>query len=310
MSKQWLVGIGIAVFLLTSCTTQSPTSFSSLTEARQNFKTSLRSLKTESQDIEIPPNNIFQIVKYPTVNGELPAYLSTDRRDGKKYPAIIWITGGDCNSIGDVWSPAPRKNDQTASAFRKAGIIMMFPSLRGGNNNPGKKEGFLGEVDDLVAAVKYLQTQNNIDPTRIYLGGHSTGGTMALLVAEYSTLFRGIFAFGPIDDVSGYGDDSGFLPFDTSNQNEVRVRSPKYWLSSIKSPTWIFEGDRHGNIESLRSMAQISNNLQAHFLEVKGADHFSILAPTTESIANKIILDTGEKTNIAFSAEELNRPFR
>ena len=24
--------------------------------------------------------------------------------DGKKHPAIIWITGGDCNSIGDVWS--------------------------------------------------------------------------------------------------------------------------------------------------------------------------------------------------------------
>ena len=39
--------------------------------------------------------------------GKLAAYLSSSDDDGQKHPAIIWITGGDCNSIGDVWSPAP-----------------------------------------------------------------------------------------------------------------------------------------------------------------------------------------------------------
>ena len=34
---------------------------------------------------------------------------------------------------------------------------MMFPSLRGGNNNPGSKEGFFGEVDDVLAAADLLQ---------------------------------------------------------------------------------------------------------------------------------------------------------
>src|SRR2546430_17631493 len=105
----------------------------------------------------------------------MAAYLSPDPRDGKKHPAIIWITGGDCNSIGDVWSPAPRANDQTASAFWKAGIIMMFPSLRGGNDNPGLKEGFFGEVEDILAAADFLAKQEDVDAKRNYLGGPRPG---------------------------------------------------------------------------------------------------------------------------------------
>ena len=60
----------------------------------------------------------------------------------------------------------------------------MFPSLRGGNDNPGRREGFFGEVDDILAATDYLARQPHVDPKRIYLGGHSTGGTMVMLVAE------------------------------------------------------------------------------------------------------------------------------
>ena len=89
---------------------------------------------------------------------------------------------------------------------------MMFPALRGGNDNPGIKEGFLGEVDDVLAAAALLRRQPYVDPDRIYLGGHSTGGTMVLIVAELSDRFRAIFSFGPADDVRGYPDQ--FTPFD------------------------------------------------------------------------------------------------
>ena len=78
---------------------------------------------------------------------------------------------------------------------------MMFPSLRGGNDNPGKKEGFLGEVNDVLAASEFLSRQEYVDPDRIYLGGHSTGGTLALLVAASTDKYRAVFSFGPNDDV-------------------------------------------------------------------------------------------------------------
>jgi dipeptidyl aminopeptidase/acylaminoacyl peptidase len=281
------------------------TQLSSLFEARQGFKTTLRPQENPKQPVEQAPADIFQTIKYTASVGELAAYLSPNPKDGKKHPAIIWITGGDCNSIGDVWSPAPRSNDQTAAAFRQAGIVMMFPSLRGGNDNAGVKEGFLGEVDDVLAALDYLQKLDFVDPKQIYLGGHSTGGTLALLVAEYSNRFRAVFSFGPVEDVSGYGANSGFLPFDTSIPKEVELRSPIKWLSSIKSPVWVFEGTE-GNIDSLKAMAKASSNPNVHFIEIKNTSHFATLAPINERIAKKILQDTGAASNISFTEDEVN----
>jgi dipeptidyl aminopeptidase/acylaminoacyl peptidase len=276
--------------------------------ARQNFHTKLLSQNTAKDPVELAPRKLFLTVKYPAANGQLAAYVTPDPVDGKKHPAIVWITGGDCNSIGDVWSAAPRNNDQTAAAYRQAGIVMMFPSLRGGNNNPGVKEGFLGEVADVLAAAQYLQKQPYVDPKRVYLGGHSTGGTLALLVSESSTLFRAVFAFGPVEDVAGYGTESGFVPVDLNNRQEVRLRSPGYWLASVQSPTWVLEGTG-GNITSLRAMAKISTNAKVRFVEIKGADHFATMAPINEFIARQILQDTGAEGTITLSADEVNRCF-
>jgi acetyl esterase/lipase len=280
----------------------------SLSEARKGFQTKITRQDNSGERVPQPPRNLFQVVHYDAADGKLPAYLSPDPKDGKKHPAIIWITGGDCNSIDEgCWKAQPPSNDQSASAFRKAGIIMMFPSLRGGNDNPGTKESFLGEVDDVLAAASFLAQQKYVDPAHIYLGGHSTGGTLVLLVAECSDRFRAVFSFGPVDDVAGYGPQ--FCPFDTTNPREVRLRSPGYWLKSIKTPTFVLEGTSGGNIEPLRAMAKSSTNANLHFVEAAGATHFSILAPTTTLIAAKILMDNGNACNLAITAPEVNKLF-
>ena len=309
MKRFWklLLLLLVATGIRAVCLGDSP---ATLTSARQNFQTKLLSQKTEKFPLEVAPPKSFGTVKYPAAKGQLAAYLSPNPADGKKHPAIIWITGGDCNSISDVWSAAPRENDQTAAAYREAGIVMMFPSLRGGNDNPGVKEGFLGEVDDVIAAAKFLQSQPYVDSKRIYLGGHSTGGTLALLVSECSPLFRAVFAFGPVEDVASYGTERGFVPVDLKNRQEVKLRSPGYWLASIQSPTWVLEGTRgNNNITSLRAMAKASANAKLQFIEVKGADHFDVLAPINEFIARRILQDTGTECSITLSADEVNRHF-
>jgi pimeloyl-ACP methyl ester carboxylesterase len=279
----------------------------SLTEARKGFQTQLVRRPSDKEPAPDPPPKVFRTVRYDAPAGKLAAYLGPGPRDGKKHPAIIWITGGDCNSIGDVWTAAPANNDQTAAAYRKAGIVMMFPSLRGGNNNPGVKEGFLGEVDDVLAAADFLSKQNYVDPSRIYLGGHSTGGTLVLLAAESSDRFRAVFSFGPVDDVGGYGPE--YLPFNTANPGELELRSPGRWLASIRSATFVFEGTLRGNFDSLQAMARFSANPKVHFFAVRGANHFSILAPTNRLIADRILRDDGPACNITFTAEELSKPF-
>jgi acetyl esterase/lipase len=279
---------------------------SPLAETRRGFATRLTQPPGRGEPAPEPPPNLFRLIRYDSPVGKLAAYLTPDPGDGQKHPAIVWITGGDCNTINELWKDEPRDNDQTAAAYRKAGIILMFPSLRGGNDNPGRHEGFLGEVDDVLAAVDFLSRQSYVDPGRIYLGGHSTGGTLVMLVAASTDRLRAVFTFGPVDDVRGYPDE--YIPFDASNPKEAELRSPGRWLASVRSPLFVFEGTNEpGNIDSLRAMAGRSQNPLIRFLPVKGVNHFSILAPVNELLAAKILSDEGETTRIGISHADLDR---
>lgn len=261
-----------------------------LTAARQNFRSAISAAATGSPPLPQPPANLFERVDYRSGDLMLPAFITPNPRDYNRHPAIIWITGGDSNSLDDFWSAGAANNDQSARAFREAGMIMMFPTLRGGNSNPGRKEFFLGEVDDIIAAAKYLAGQPYVDAERIYLGGHSTGGTLALLTAESSDRFSGVFAFGPVTRVDNY--PSSIIPvnFSMYGAQEIQLRSPLFWLDNITRPTWIIEGKLSpSNIGELDALCGRTRNPQVHCLAVDGASHFSVLAPATQGIARKLV---------------------
>ena len=68
----------------------------------------------------------------------------------------------------------------------------------------------------------------------------------------------------------------------------------------------MFEGtERPGNLDSLQAMARNFSNPALHFYPVKGATHFSILAPMTRLHATKILSDDGPASNIALNESEL-----
>lgn len=280
----------------------NPASFASF---RKQFKTQVAYEGNDRSPVGNSPDNVFKSVRYQSAVGQLAAMLTPDPKDGKKHPAIIWITGGDCNSIdGTTLSQAsPRTNDQSAAAYRKAGVVMMFPTLRGGNDNPGKHEAHFGEIDDVLAAADYLAQQPWVDPSRIYLGGHSTGGTLVLMVAEASKRFRAVFSFGPVAELRQYGK---MMPvnYDKMSSADLLARAPYYWLPSVASPLFVIEGV-DGNIQSLESLRSKSRNPYIKFLSVKGASHFTILAPGNDLIARKILLDDGSASNISLTEGEM-----
>jgi dipeptidyl aminopeptidase/acylaminoacyl peptidase len=259
-----------------------------LREARSGFTTRIVSEGEFYGPPDIPPPGCgFELIRYNSPVGPLAAYVTTDPGDGKRHPAIVWITGGDCNSIGDVWTPRDRSNDQACSAFRRAGIVMMFPSLRGGNDNPGRREGFLGEVEDILAATDYLAALPYVDPGQIYLGGHSTGGTLVMLVGAYTDRYRAVFSLGPVASIAEYGGD--FVYCDPNDEKEMALRSPIHWLHCVQRPMYVFEGAERGNWDSLREMQQVNANPQVHFFRVAGHDHFSVIAPLTEMLAAQVL---------------------
>jgi alpha/beta superfamily hydrolase len=275
-----------------------------LSEARRGFVTQLTHKRSIGEPVPEPPDQLFRLIKYPSPAGELSAYVSVTPPGVKKYPLIIWLVGGFGSSIGKLsWTPGPSENDQSATSFREGGVLMMYPSLRGGNKNPGFFESFYGEVDDVLAAIDYASKLPGVDAGRIYIGGHSTGGTLALLVAEMAPPIRAVFAFGPVDDIRVYGQEK--LAFDILNYREAKLRSPLFWLHGIRCPTFVFEGTGRGNIGSVKALARSSKNPRIHFYAVPDADHFSVLQPVSKLIAKKIAADSADSSNIAFSESEL-----
>lgn len=260
----------------------------SLLEARKGHTTKLTREEKGQEKMPAPPPELFALVEYPGPLGKYKAYLGKPPEPGKKYPAILWITGGFPPGGMDsaAWEPVGADNDQSAKAYRLAGVVTMYPTFRGSYGNPGVQETFFGEVDDALAALEYLRKVEWVDPARIYVGGHSTGGTMALLVAAATDELKGVLSFGPIDDPTEYGADS--LTFDASLKEEARLRSPIHWLGGIKAQTFVIEGSARGNADALRAMEKATKNPKLRFLAVKGANHFDLLAPINQLIAQRI----------------------
>lgn len=276
----------------------------SFAEAHDAFQTTLAKEESDDDEIPAPPEGFFDLIKYPSKVGDLAAYVSSDPGDGQKHPLIIWVVGGWGNGIDDFpWCYPEWDNDQTGSAFWQAGVLMMYPSFRGGCGNPGNYETLFGEVDDIASAYEYAASLPYVDADRIYLGGHSTGGTRALLASEYTDRFRAVFAFGAVDKIE-YHNNSQFT-FDTDNKEEYKMRSPIYWLDSVKSPTFLIEGS-DGNSANLKKIERTSNNENIHCYVMEDADHFSVLAPLTRVVAQKILADTGTEPNISITQEELD----
>jgi TPR repeat protein/acetyl esterase/lipase len=279
---------------------------SELAQARLEFQTKIALRDSGSPLLPSPPADLFVRSDYRNPqNHWLPGFVTPDPKDGLRHPAILWLTGGDTNSLSDFWTPGPESNDQSARAFREAGMVMYFPTLRGGNGGDGNKEYLLGEVDDVLAARDKLAKLAYVDPERIYLGGHSTGGTLALLAATTKPRFQAVFAFGPVARADRYSPAIIPIRFSDYDPMELKLRSPIHWLYGIGQPTYIIEGGSGThNGEDFDALCTATDNPWLHCIRVADADHFSVLDGATRTIAAKLAGSADAAP--AFAAEEFN----
>lgn len=308
----FLLGAIVAVVVGINSGQHSVSAGVDLVKARADFTTTIIPSAYRADGVAAtPPPEIFSVVRYPSAVGNLVAYLSPKPIDNKKHPAVLWAHGG----FGGIGSWLWDKNDEQApSAFQKAGFVVMTPSWRGENDNPGRFELFYGEVLDAVAAIEYLAKVPYVDPDRIYMVGHSTGGTITLLTAQVTAKLRAAFSFGGAPDLQTVvGDGSNDItPFDYRNAEEVRLRSPINFVNSLKVPTFYFEGQESAYPEDAKKMAALVQKVKKPFQAfiVTNGDHFNILQPLCKMIAQKIHADTkAAKKPIAISANEVSQAF-
>lgn len=175
-------------------------------------------------------------VRYPSAVGDLQGWI-WDAPGPGPHPVVVYFHGGFAWGLDDLAVCRP---------FVEAGYTVFTPSWRGENGNPGNHEYFYGELDDALAAIRWIATQPGIDPKRISTFGHSAGGVLSGMIAlvpdvevEHTGSAGGIYPEASFDTFDQ------FVPFDRKNVTERRLRGWVHYLGSMKRPhhAWIGRQD-------------------------------------------------------------------
>ena len=272
--------------------TEFPPQTEDYAEARKKFKTKLEvpmAAPQQTLPMNLPPEA--EELVFQSGDLRLKAWVSRDPADGKgKKPAVLYLHDGF--SFGnDDW-------DQS-KPFRDAGFVVLMPILRGENDQEGNFSLFYDEVDDVLAAADALEKLPYIDGKRMYLAGHSQGGTLTLLTALTTPRFRAAASFSGSPDQSNWSavrsNMNGFVtinadvPYDAENEKESCMRSPLAFAESFKCPVRIYFGDQEAYFkacsEKLAEKAK-KKKLDVEAVEVPGP-HFDA-STKTGAVTNAI----------------------
>ncbi|MGV3720043.1 MAG: alpha/beta hydrolase family protein [Actinomycetota bacterium] len=251
-----------------------------LVEARRARPTRLfrRGPAPQDYDNQAPPG----VERVTYGRRKLPAWLARPSGRGP-HPAVLWAHGGFALAAADF---------EDARPFVAAGFVLMTPTWRGENGNPGDFELYCGEVDDACEALNYLAKRPDVDPKRIYVAGHSAGGTIAALTAESSRRVRAAAAVGALVDLRGAVERYRQpifeeAPFQWSDPRENDLRSPARHLGDLRCPLALYFGAEESDlIEIARPMERYAKTLNKPVtLEIiPGADHATAVAPAVREM--------------------------
>ncbi len=211
---------------------------------------------------------------------ELVAWVSKYKRERKAKPGILFLHGGNAMGIGH-WN--------LMGPYIDAGFVVLMPSVRGENGQAGNFSGFYDEVDDVLSAADRLAHLPGVDANRLFIAGHSIGGTLTMLASMSTHKFR---AAAPI---SGNPDAFRFfnrypqdIRFDDDNTHEFEVRTALCYAQSFKCPVRVV----HGTDES-------------HF-----NDRAGLLASRARSGGVRIETDTAKGGHTSALPEEIEQSIR
>lgn len=134
----------------------------------------------------------------------------TSSMDGTSQPSLLWApeTAKTKPTPLFIWLHSWSFNYHQKECLNyqkeavKRGWIFLLPNFRGRNDNPQAGGSELARAD-IIDALEYVEREYNVDTNRIYLGGGSGGGHMALLMAGYHpNRFSAISAWVAITDLA------------------------------------------------------------------------------------------------------------
>ncbi|SCX13525.1 Poly(3-hydroxybutyrate) depolymerase [Agrobacterium sp. DSM 25558] len=169
----------------------------------------------------------------PNGSIELVAWLSNYTPSKKLKPAVLFLHGGNATGDGH-WA--------LMKPYWEAGFVVLLPSFRGENGQKGNYSGFYDETSDALAAASYLESLPGIDPDRVFLAGHSNGGTLSLLASMTRKFRAAVPISAGVNSWRYFNRYTEEVCFDDSNPQEFVMRSSVCFGPSLKCPTLLLRG--------------------------------------------------------------------
>lgn len=169
-------------------------------------------------------------------DGSIPliAWVNEYTPSSQLKPAVLFLHGGNATGEGH-W--------QLMKPYAEAGFVVMLPSFRGENGQAGNYSGFYDETSDALAAARHLESLPGVDRNRLFLAGHSNGGTLSLLAAMTVRSFKAAVPISAgVDAWRYFGRYTKEIRFDPQNQQEFIMRSSVCFGASLKCPTLLLRG--------------------------------------------------------------------
>ena len=171
--------------------------------------------------------------------------------DAERPPLIVLSHGGPTSSASSALS-------LDRALFTSRGIAVVDVDYRGSNGYGRPYRDALNgrwgivDVEDCVAAARYLVERGSVDPARMAIRGGSAGGytTLAALTFRPEVFAAGISHFGIADleliHLDGHKFESrydeGLLAPWPEGRQVFHDRSPIHFLDRIRAPMLIFQG--------------------------------------------------------------------
>jgi dipeptidyl aminopeptidase/acylaminoacyl peptidase len=243
-------------------------------DARRSFRTKLLRKEASPQPWDpVAVRSDAIEIELVSEGQKLEAWLSKPgSAPAVRAPAVVFLHGGFAFGEEDWDMSRP---------FRDAGFVVLMPILRGENGSPGFFSLFYDEVEDVLAAAEALAKRPEVDVSRIFVAGHSAGGTLAMLAAMTSKRFRAMASLSGLPDATVLAEESDLVPFDSSDRQELRMRSPSAFPTSFKCPARLFWGeDETWLAPSTRDLARRARaaGLEVDAVPVPG-DHMTMADP-------------------------------
>lgn len=201
-------------------------------------------------------------VRYRSGDRELLAWLVGPSSEGeapaRPAPGVVYFHGAFALGAKDALAVRPLVD---------AGFVVLMPALRGENGNPGRLELLYGEVDDAVAAVRFLGARAEVDPEHLYAVGHSIGGGLAALVAlrpdapvRMTASVVGLYVPETFQRWSRSEGNAAIVRFDPFDPEEGPLRTLAGNVRDVVHPHLAYVGEDdpwfHPNAERVRAEAE------------------------------------------------------